>query len=245
MRIPIVLILLINSISGEDYDYDLVVFGASASGIVAAVEASRHDKTSMKIAIVAEEKFIGGMVAGGLSATDTGNTKVIGGLANEFFTRVGGKYNMSQPEFKFAPHVASEVFHDMITESKIDLYLDRYLAEDGSGVVKDNSRIASIKTVSPNGTDSFKSKFFIDASYEGTLMAMSRVSYTVGREGVKDFNESYAGYRGPGGLDYHGMDWGVSVSPYWDNGTLLPHVQETPTSAIGDGDKHVQAYNFR
>ena len=247
MKIPIILIFLFlkTCVSGEDYEYDLVVFGASASGIIAAVEASRHDKSSMKIAIVCEEKYIGGMVAGGLSATDTGNTKVIGGLAHEFFTRVGQKYNMSTPEYKFSPHVASAVFQDMITESKIDVYVDRYLAEDGSGVVKNTNQIVSIKTISPDGMDTFKSKMFIDASYEGTLMAMAGVSYTFGREGTTDFNESYAGYRGPGGLDYHGMDWGVSVSPYWDNGTLLPHIQETPTSAIGDGDKHVQAYNFR
>lgn len=239
------LLFLSPFISAENYKYDLVVFGASASGIIAAVETSRHDSHDMTIAIVAPEAYIGGMVAGGLGNTDVGNSKVIGGLALEFFKRVGDKYSNTGPQWRFEPHVASVVFNEMIKESGIDVYLNRYLSEGPNAVVKAGTVIQSITTEGPNGSDTFTATMFIDASYEGTLMAAAGVSYFVGREASKDFNESYAGYRGPGGNDNNGMDFSVKVSPYYEDGSLIPHVQSAPKTNVGDGDDLVQAYNFR
>src|SRR5690606_53444 len=160
-----------------------------------------HDLHKMTIAIVAPEAYIGGMVAGGLANTDVGNSKVIGGLALEFFKRLGQKYDNDGPQWKFEPHAASVVFNEMIKEGGIDVYLNYYLSEGPTAVVKQGTVIQSITTEGPNGSDTFTAAMFIDASYEGTLMAAAGVSYFVGREASKDFNESYGGYRGPGGND--------------------------------------------
>lgn len=185
------------------------------------------------------------MMAGGLCYTDKGDISVIGGLAKEFFIRVGKKYGYNSTFWNFEPHIATEIFFDFITEHKIDVFLNHYLTENENAVIKIGTKISSFQTDGPNGTDFFKASMFIDASYEGHLMAAAGVSYTWGRESVKDFNESYAGYRGPGGDDSNGMDFTVKVNPYFDNGTLISHVQPAPTTAIGDADKLVQAYNFR
>ena len=214
--------------------YDMVVYGATASGVATAVAASRN---GLHVALVDPSHHVGGMVAGGLSSSDHGNVAVIGGIAHEFFARVGNHYD--EPiEWNFEPHVASIIFDQMLHEAHIDTYFDSPILEVG-GVQKKNGRIVSIST---HGGRLFHAAIFADCSYEGELMGSAGVSYTWGRESQTQYGEPLAGVRERLRPDHI---FTVPVSPYAADGSLLPGVQPGPEGKIGEGDKKVQAYGFR
>jgi hypothetical protein len=219
------------------HQYDLVVYGATPSGISAAVEAARHD---LHVAIIEPGAHIGGMMAGGLSRTDTGNKIVIGGIAREFFERVGARYG--QPiEWNFEPHVASAVFDQMLRDAHVDIYMNKPILEQG-GVQKQGQTILALATAD---NQLFRAKVFIDATYEGTLMGASGVSYTWGRESENKYGEGLAGYRVADQSGPSRDNFTTQVSPYAANGTLLPGVQSSPDEKLGDFDGKIQAYGFR
>jgi len=211
-------------------DYDVVVYGGTAGGTIAAVAAARE---GVRVALLEPGRHIGGMVSGGLGATDKGNSDVIGGLSREFFVRVGKHYGQDIA-WHFEPHVAEKVFRDWLKDAGVAVFFDRRLDR----VVKRGRRIAKIALT--NG-DVFGATVFIDASYEGDLMARAGVSYTVGREGRDVYGESLAGVREYS--KYHQFD--VPISAYDEDGKLLPYVYPGPRGEVGQGDKKVQAYNFR
>jgi hypothetical protein len=213
---------------------DLVIYGATPAGIMMAISASRH---GLHVTLLDAGHHIGGLVAGGLSGTDKGNVAVIGGLAQEFFAKVGAHYN-EPVEWNFEPHIATEVFQDMVRDPKITLVLDAPLREP-DGVQKRGTRILSLTTKDGR---IFRALLFADCSYEGILMGEAGVSYTWGRESSVQYGESLAGVRGQQRLDHH---FTVRVSPYDADGKLLPEVQPGPKGKLGDGDKKVQAYGFR
>lgn len=140
----------------------------------------------MSTVLLSVDTHVGGMVSGGLGQTDKGNANLIGGYTLEFFVRVCKKYNRSGPCYTFEPHVASVVFHEMLNEAKVNLVT-------GAGVVSVSksspTTLSSITTL--NGT--FSGKVFTDASYEGDLLPLAGISYTVGREAVAEYNESTNG----------------------------------------------------
>lgn len=209
-------------------EYDVVVYGATASGVMAAVTAARE---GLKVAIVEPKQHLGGMVTGGLSATDIGRKEVIGGLAKELYQRCGKYYGLTDTVAWFPePHVAEKVLNDMVKEANVTVFYKHRLKEKG-GVKKKDGKITEI--IMENG-NSFAAKVFIDATYEGDLMAFSGVSYTVGREAQSLYNEYSAGIR-----DSYGS------RPAYDNGRLLFGVQTKAPAAVGAGDKKTQAYNFR
>ncbi len=222
---------------------DVVVYGGTAAGVVAAVAAAREGKTAL---LLEPGRHLGGMVSGGLGATDTGNRAAIGGYSREFFTRVrehyAAKYGPQSPQvrdssdgFRFEPHVAEHVFKEMLREAKVEVLFDRRLDR----VKKAGARIESITTA--NG-DAFEATVFIDASYEGDLMARAGVSYAVGREAREAHGESIAGVqaRSPA------HQWPVPVPARRDDKkSLLPCVQPDGLDKPGAGDRKVQAYNFR
>lgn len=214
--------------------FDVVVYGATAGGVASAVAASRK---GMRVALVGTDRHVGGMVSGGLSSSDKGKPEVVGGISREFFERVGKHYN--EPiEWYFEPHIAEQVFHEMMKETNIVPIVDARLREHG-GVVVRNRRIVSISLT--NG-DVLKAQVFVDTSYEGDLMNAAGVQYTWGRESERHYGESIAGVRGRQRADHH---FNVRVSPYADNGALLPEVQPGPRGPFGQGDRYVQAYGFR
>lgn len=214
--------------------YDLIVYGATASGVATAIAASRN---GLHVAIVDPSHHVGGMVAGGLSSSDHGNISVIGGIAHEFFARVGEHYG--EPiEWNFEPHVASSVFSNLLSENHIDTYFDSPILEHG-GVVKRGRQISSITT---SGGKIFRATLFADCTYEGELMGLAGVSYTWGRESQKEYSESLAGVQAMQRPEHM---FTVPVSPYGANENLLPGVQPATDNKIGDGDKKVQAYGFR
>lgn len=225
--------------------YDVVVYGDTAAAVIASVAASRQNAT---VALVAPNKHLGGMMSSGLSQTDLGNSSVIGGMSRDFFKRNAIKKGSSKSvDWYFEPHVAEEIFSDMINETKatdygVEVYLGERLVEN-SGVEMEDTTIKKI--ICESGKE-FTAKNFIDASYEGDLMAQSKVSYTYGREGKDEYNESLAGVVSPSvaGASNHNFNYNIKARD--DSGKLLyQEVSEEPLAPIGSGDKKIQAYNFR
>ncbi|HEX5412352.1 MAG TPA: FAD-dependent oxidoreductase [Terriglobia bacterium] len=215
--------------------YDVVVYGATASGVVAAVAAARQ---GARVALLEPGKHLGGMVSGGLGHTDTGTIETIGGISLEFFKRVGRQYNQAVA-WDFEPHVAEDVFKTMARKAGVKVLHDARLRERGA-VQKESGRITSITTQS-GGV--FSGQVFIDASYEGDLMAQSGVKFTWGREGRDQYDESFAGVRD--GHEYAGHWFKVPVSAYGSRHALLPNINRGARGKSGAADRKVQAYNFR
>ncbi len=218
--------------------YDVVVYGGTAGGAITAVSAARE---GLKVVLLEPRDHLGGMVSGGLSFTDYGRKEVIGGYALEFFWRVGNHYFLRQygqdASWYFEPHVAEQVFKEMLEDAGVTVLL-RHRLREKSGVKKNGVRIVEI--FMENGA-SFSAKIFADCSYEGDLMAQAGVSYTWGRESVSQYGESLAGVRER--TPYH--QFTVNISPYDVDGKLLPEVSPGPLGEVGSADKKVQAYNFR
>jgi hypothetical protein len=215
--------------------FDVVVYGATASGVAAAVAAARQ---GARVALVEPGTHLGGMVSGGLGHTDTGRIETIGGISLEFFQRVGRHY--SQPvAWEFEPHVAEDVFKTMAREAKVNVVYSTRLREHGA-VHKKNGRITGVTMESG---DVISAQVFIDASYEGDLMAQSEVEFTWGREGRDHYDESFAGVRD--GHKYAGHWFEVPISAYDSHHKLLPNMNRGPRGKAGAADKKVQAYNFR
>jgi hypothetical protein len=213
---------------------DVCVYGGTAGGVAAAVEAARLGKT----AVIAEfGSHLGGMSSGGLSQTDIGNKAAIGGIAREFYRRMGKHYNKEE-QWSFEPGVAEDIFFALVNEAKTPVYFQQHLAS----VKKDGSRVVEI-TMEDGKV--FRAKMFIDASYEGDLMAQAGVSYTVGREANSQYQETLNGIRAQ--TPKH--QFSVPVDPYLKPGDsqsgLLPLIQPGDVGVPGEGDQAVQTYNFR
>ena len=217
----------------ETVQTDVCIYGGTSAGIAAALQLARLNH---KVVIVAPEQHIGGLSAGGLGETDIGNKAAIGGIAREFYQRVGQKYGVPE-EWRFEPHIAAQVFEDMVQEAKAPLYRGQFLAS----VEKTDARIISLTTQSGL---TVRAKMFIDATYEGDLMARAGVSYFVGREA----NEVY-GEKNNGVQVHSAHQFDLPVDPYLVAGDpksgLLPGVNPALTEPSGSGDQRVQAYNFR
>lgn len=215
-------------------DFDLIVYGGTAGGVIAAVTAARED---LRIALLEPGNHLGGMVTGGLSATDHGEKEVVGGYSREFYERLGRHYGR-EIEWYPEPRIAERVFQEMVQETeRVAVFYQHRLREKG-GVNKEGRRLTEIRM--ENGSV-FQAGVFIDASYEGDLMAQAGVSYTWGREGAGQYNESLAGVRPKD--PNHQFDFPVSA--YDERGRLLPEIQEGPRGELGTGDRKIQAYNFR
>jgi FAD-dependent oxidoreductase family protein len=210
--------------------YDVIVYGGTASGVMAAVAAARE---GLKVAILEPKQHLGGMVSGGLSATDVGRKSVIGGYVKELYRRAGSYYQVPAKDsiaWFPEPHVAEKMINDMVKEANVAVFFKHRLKEKG-GVKKENGKIAAITM--ENGAV-FTAPVFIDATYEGDLMAFAGVSYAVGREAQSLYNEYSAGIRD-----------GSGYRSAYQNGKLLPGILPSPPGAVGSGDKKTQAYNFR
>ncbi len=217
--------------------YDIVIYGGTAAGIAAAVQARKMGKSTV---VIEQGRRIGGLTSGGLGDTDIGMKQAIGGLSLEFYRRVARKYSQDEARWLFEPKVALEVLQDWVTEYDIEVaYGERLDLQDG--VTKQGSAIVSIRMES--GTV-FRGKAFIDASYEGDLMGKAGISYRVGRESNSLYGETLNGIR-------HGSENELppGIDPYVVNGVpssgLLRRVNPHPGGNHGDGDAKLQAYNFR
>ncbi|MET7418528.1 FAD-dependent oxidoreductase [Dactylosporangium sp. NPDC005555] len=219
---------------------DLVVYGATPGGLAAAIQFRRSGGTAV---VVEPGTHVGGMTTAGLGATDTGNTGAIGGLSHEFYRRVYGRYNgtpvtaTSPARFTFEPHVAAAVFADLLAEAGVTVHLGRKLQT----VTMSGNRIVEI---SSEDGGIYRGLMFVDASYEGDLMAKAGVATTLGREGNAQYGESVNGVQL---RDKH--QFTRPVDPYVTPGNpgsgLLPGVQAATLAPNGTADGKIQAYNFR
>ncbi|MDP3180318.1 MAG: FAD-dependent oxidoreductase [Bacteroidota bacterium] len=249
----------------NDYSADIIIYGGTSAAVTAAVEAVHSGKT---VLVVSPDTHLGGLSSGGLGYTDTGNKSTIGGLSREFYHRVWLHYNDSaawiwqkhseygnkgqgtvamdgenRTMWIFEPHVAEQVFEDFIAENKITVLRNEWL-DRSSGVIKKDTKIKSIKTLSGI---TFSGKMFIDATYEGDLMAAAGVSYRVGREACSEYNETWNGVQAD--ARHHGHFFKDKIDPYKIPGRpesgLLYGISPDPVAANCTGDNKIQAYCFR
>jgi hypothetical protein len=244
---------------------DVIIYGGTSAAVTAAVEVARSGKT---VIIVSPDTHLGGLSSGGLGFTDTGNKEAIGGLAREFYHRVWQHYNDSlawkwqkhaeygnkgqgtpaidgenRTMWIFEPHVAEQVFEDFISEHKIAVYRNEWMNRE-SGVSMKDGKIVSITTLSGK---TFKGRMFIDATYEGDLMASAGVSYHVGREVCSVYGEQWNGVQA--GVFHHGHYFKDKIDPYVIPGDsasgLLPNISPEKPGENCSGDHKIQAYCFR
>ena len=247
------------------YAADVIVYGGTAAAVTAAVQTARMGKS---VIVVSPDKHLGGLSAGGLGWTDTGKKEVIGGLSREFYQRIYQAYQ--QPEawrwedkedygntgqgtpaidganrtmWIFEPHVAEQVFEDFVAEHDIRVYRDEWLNRKG-GVMMDNERIVSFTTLSGK---EFRGKMFVDATYEGDLMAAAGVTYHVGREATSVYDEEWNGVQI--GVLHHQHHFKNDISPYVIPGDstsgVLPLISAEDPGVYGACDDKIQAYCFR
>lgn len=250
----------------KTFQADLIIYGGTSAAITSAVQAIRMGKS---VIVVSPDIHLGGLSSGGLGFTDTGNKSVIGGLAREFYQKVYAHYQKpeawqweKQSEYGntgqgnpamdgtertmwiFEPHVAEKVFEDFVKTYNIKVYRNEWLDRSPGGVVKKNGAIVSFKTL--NG-DVYKGKMFIDATYEGDLMAAAKVSYHVGREANRVYNEEWNGIQV--GILHHKHHFRTNISPYKIPGDpssgVLPRISTEAPGVRGEEDKRIQAYCYR
>lgn len=254
--------------AAETFTADLVIYGGTSAGVIAAVQAKKLGKSAL---IVGPDKHLGGLSAGGLGFTDTGNKAVIGGLSRDFYHRVWKEYQkpeswrwQKQSEYGnkgqgtpamdgenrtmwiFEPHIAERVFEDYVKEFGIPVHRDEWL-DRAKGVKKSGARITSITMLSGK---TYTGKMFMDATYEGDLLAAAGVDYHVGREANSVYGEQWNGVQV--GVLHHRHHFGAlktKISPYVIPGDpksgVLPRISTAPPGEYGSGDKRVQAYCYR
>lgn len=247
--------------NGFAQTYDVVVYGSSSAGVIAATKVARMGK---KVLLISNNAHIGGLTASGLGATDLNKPTHIGGMSREFYKRIykfykdpevwtaqtredyfgnigkrifGGKNDKLQIQWAFEPKVAEKVFSEMLHEENVEVAYNQRLLRNATGLVKTGKKIRSI--VMESGK-TYKAKIFIDASYEGDLMALAGVSYHLGREANSQYNETRNGIY---------VSYKEKFNPYLIEGDptsgLLPFIEPKSPGVNGEADKRVQAYCYR
>ncbi|MES2660383.1 MAG: FAD-dependent oxidoreductase [Verrucomicrobiota bacterium] len=242
--------------SAHPEDFDLVVYGGTSGGIIAAVTGAKMGK---KVALVSPTVHLGGLTTSGLGWTDLKNASILGGLSNEFYHRVYLHY-AAQPNWNsvksmagqhmagfdqtkqrgliFEPKVATKIYNEMLAETTVKIFTG--LLDLDNGVAMNGQRITSIKL---EGGRVFRGKMFIDASYEGDVMAGAGVSFIVGREANSVYGETINGVQTKAENEVV-----ANVSPYNVKGNpasgLLPGIKAS-VAPNGTGDGNLQAYCYR
>lgn len=245
-------------VSTKSPPYDVVVYGGTSGGVIAAVQAVNMKKS---VVLIEPSKHIGGLTSGGLGATDIGNKAAIGGLSRGFYRAVAEHYakddawkwqkredyrsNRQAGEsemWTFEPHVAEAIYRDMLNAAKIPVVVGQRL-DLKNGVVKAGERIVSIKMESGL---TFVGSMFIDATYEGDLLAKAEVSYHVGREANAKYGETLNGVQTQN-AKHHQFIKAVDpfVKPSDPSSGLLPLISKDGPGEEGAEDRRVQAYNLR
>ena len=234
---PALLLILSVASCNSEKPIDIVIYGGTSAGVAAAVQASRMGNS---VILVEPGDHLGGMTSGGLGRTDSGDKSVIGGISREFYQRLKDYYDQPgawvhetpsdyegyQPDqdaiWGFEPHVAEMVYEKMLEEAEVRVIKGERL-DLSRGVILDSSEIEAIRMES--GLE-LKGRMFIDATYEGDLMALAGVSYTVGRESNQAYGETLNGVQKAQAIYHQFVD---GVDPYVAAGDpasgLLPGVQ--------------------
>lgn len=245
--------------------YDLVIYGGTSAGMAAAVQAKRMGKS---VVVIEPTRRLGGLTSGGLGQTDIGNKAAIGGIALEFYQAVRRYYEQpsawkwqKRQEYRddgqtrtaageaamwtFEPSAALKIFNDWVAESRIEVVYGERLNRE-AGVALTRSIPWRILSIAMESGKVFRGRMFIDATYEGDLMAAAKVSYTVGREANAQYGETANGVQ-TRLAKAHQLFPGIDpyVKPGDPSSGLLPHIDPTGPGEEGGADKRVQAYCFR
>jgi len=255
-----------NRVVYGDQRADVVIYGGTSAGVIAAIQVAKMGKS---VILVGPDRHLGGLTSGGLGYTDGGNTGSIGGMAREFYEKVFSHYSSSRAwkqetlaEFAakdygrkarrdatremwtFEPHVAERIFEEWLAAYDIAVDRDEWLDRE-HGVVRQGGRIVRIAMLSGR---SYAAEVFIDATYEGDLMAAAGVAYHVGREANQVYGERWNGVQLEA-FNHHKHYFQGKVSPYQEPGNpqsgVLPCISTAPPGRTGEGDHRVQAYCFR
>lgn len=224
-------------------DYDVLVYGATPGGVLAAIAAAGE---GARVALLDPRGWVGGAMTGGLAVTDIGTTTtVIGGRTRGFFDAVTRHYSSPVPLYNFEPHVAERIFWWMLNDTTVSVSLNTRIKGLTLGA---GARIASAQL---DGGGSLSARVWVDASYEGFLLPLANVSFTYGREPVSQYAESIAGVTPVPHPNWTADHPFVSqpqiyagVNGRAPNGSLLPGVTAAP-GPVGSGDTAIQAYSFR
>jgi hypothetical protein len=227
--------------------HDVVVYGDSAAAVAAAVQAKRQ---GLDVVLVNTTEFLGGMTCSGLCASDIFHRVAVGGIAREIYGRIGEHYGKDYVDY-FEPHVALAAVDGLVRGSGLPVVMNEQLDRAPGGVTKEGTRLTSFRTLSGKV---FVAKVFIDASYVSDRMAAAGVGHTVGREVNSQYGETLNGaQRGDTKPRKHytqnDRDHFIKyVDPYAKPGDpaggLLPFLfAEAPVP--GEGDRRIQAYNYR
>ncbi len=186
--------------------YDVVVIGGTPSGIACAVRAARD---GLSVLLVQHNRHIGGMLINGLMQWDA----IYGGprspLFNEYAAMIEDYYRDTYgaqseqyeqarytqehyPMSRFECGVAEHLFNRLVSaESNLTVLLSHY----PSAVELDDSLLKTL-TLREYGTlndIAVTGTTYVDATYEGDLVALSKVPYRVGRESREEYGEPHAG----------------------------------------------------
>ena len=267
--------LLTDLAIAEVHDHDSVIYGGTSAGLVAGFQAKAMGKS---VVVLEPSHHLGGLTTGGLGQTDIGNKSAIGGLSREFYRKVrkhyenpanwkwqkpdeyrsGGQSKTDPNEdtmWTFEPSAASTIFATWIADTGLEVVKNAPMKRGGSGVIKDGS---VLKAIVLESGDEYRGKVFLDATYEGDLLAEAGVDYIVGREAKSEFGETLNGVQpADHGRDLRGnqarngikAQFVPGVDPYVVKGDpasgLLPFVEPGGPGEQGAGDHRVQAYCFR
>jgi len=247
MKYALILILSLLLLTAKaETKYDICIYGGTSAGVMAAYTAKKMGKS---VVLIVPDGHIGGLSSGGLSQTDIGNKAAIGGLSREFYKKLGKVY-CAPESWKFEPKEALKIFNEYIREANIAVIYNKRI----NRVVKTKAQIKKVGLTDTYGsdetTDWIEAKIFLDCTYEGDLLALAGISYIVGREDNKTYNETVNGYFLAA---YHkqsgGHQFPDGISPYKIPGDpssgLLYGINNKKPGKTGEGDKKVQAYNFR
>jgi len=239
---------------------DVVVYGGTSAGIAAAVQVARMGKS---VVLIEPGRHVGGLTSGGLGRTDIGNKTAIGGIAREFYHRVHGYYRQREAWTRearsdyiarahdlvdgdamwgFEPHVAEKISREVLDDAGVKLVCGQRL-DLQNGVRKQGPRISGI--VMESGRV-YAGRIFIDATYEGDLMAKAGVSYAIGREANSQYGETLNGVETRYAMKHQ---FNVPVDPFVIPGDatsgLLPGIHAGGPGVDGEADRRIQAYNYR
>ena len=244
---------------------DVVIYGATPGGIAAAIQAKRMGRS---VVVIEPSTRIGGLTTGGLGCTDIGAKWAYGGIAREFYRDVkryyaddanwkwqkrdeydyrgieGGYPKHAEEMWLFEPSAALAILERWERENRLDIVRGARLNRGPGGVKVREGRITEFRTM--DGTV-YRGKVFVDATYEGDLLAAAGVSYAVGREDNATYGETLNGAQPMVACGYHRFEKGVD--PYVRKGDpasgLLPGIDPEPMGTLGKGDRRVQAYCYR
>ncbi|MEX2566017.1 MAG: FAD-dependent oxidoreductase [Cyclobacteriaceae bacterium] len=268
-------VLAMHPARGQNESFDIVIYGGTSAGVAAAIQSSRMGKS---VILIEPSYHVGGLTTGGLGATDIGNKQAIGGISREFYQNIKAYYDQPQhwqwqergeyfnrpgqgrsvegeeTMWTFEPSAAKAVYEQMMDKENITLVTEKRL-DRSNGVRSQNNRITSITMESG---ETYTGKMFMDATYEGDLLAAAGVTYTTGREHNSEYGETLNGVQ----ANYYNVTLKNNISrnaihhnfipgvdPYVEKGNpssgLLPFIIEGGPGIDGTGDDKLQAYCFR